>query len=138
MDAPDLAVPPSNEDCWDFGADPVRVARARRLLHNDEFYYHLSETFRALSDTTRAKIVHALLHQELCSCDLAAVLGMTAPAVSHHLRTLRQLRLVKSRREGKLVYYSLDDDHIQILLDVAAGHIQHIAGVNAGGSAGQG
>jgi DNA-binding transcriptional ArsR family regulator len=74
------------------------------------------------------------LHQELCPCDLAAVVGLTAAAVSHHLRTLRQLRLVKSRREGKQVYYSLDDSHIQTLLDVAAGHIQHIAGISTGHS----
>jgi ArsR family transcriptional regulator, lead/cadmium/zinc/bismuth-responsive transcriptional repressor len=113
------------EVCWEHRSHPERVALAREQLESDEFYYLLAEIFRALADETRAKIVYSLLRQELCPCDLAVIVGMTAPAVSHHLRILRLGRLVKSRRVGKQVYYSLDDAHIQILLDVASGHVRH-------------
>jgi len=81
--------------------------------------------FGALGDATRAKIVHALLHQELCTCDLAAVVGVSESGVSPHLRLLRALRLVKSRRAGKFVYYSLDDAHIALLMQVGLTHLGH-------------
>ena len=92
---------------------------------DDSIYTELAETFRALADPSRAKIVYSLLRQELCVCDLAAVVGVSESAVSQHLRVLRTLRLVKSRRDGKVVYYSLDDLHIQVLLAVCLSHIQH-------------
>jgi len=103
--------------------DHDRVARGRELLFDDELYFELAETFRALADSTRAKIVSSLLEQELCVCDLAAVVGMSESAVSQHLRVLRNLRLVKTRRDGKLVYYSLDDAHVRALLDVSISHL---------------
>ena len=99
--------------------DAGRVARGRELLLDDDVYFELAETFRALADSSRAKIVSSLLQQELCVCDLAAVVGMSESAVSQHLRILRNLRLVKTRREGKLVYYALDDAHVRELLDVS-------------------
>lgn len=105
--------------------DPTSIARGRQLLLHDEVYAELAETFRALADFSRAKIVYSLLQQELCVCDLAAVVGLSESAVSQHLRVLRSLRLVKSRREGKCVYYSLDDAHIQVLLNVCLNHVQH-------------
>ncbi len=77
-----------------------------------------------MADSTRAKIVYSLLRHELCTCDLAAILGSSESAVSQHLRMLRQLRLVKSRRAGKLVFYSLDDAHIRILLAVCLNHVR--------------
>ena len=116
IDDPDTCLVP--------GADQERVQHGRNLLLDDDAYFHLAETFRALADGTRAKIVYSLLQQELCTCDLAAIIGTSESAVSQHLRTLRQLRLVKSRRSGKLVFYSLDDAHIRILLTVCLNHVQ--------------
>lgn len=82
----------------------------------------LSEIFKVLGDETRTKILFLLAHQELCVCDLAAVLDMSLPAVSHHLRLLKAMRLVKYRRDGKTVNYSLDDEHIINLIREAQEH----------------
>ena len=102
--------------------DPRRVDEARRRLLDDEVYVDLAETFRALADSTRAKIVHLLAEQPLCVCDLAQVARVSEPAVSQHLRLLRALRIVRGRREGKMVYYSLEDGHVRALLGMALGH----------------
>lgn len=104
--------------------DQDREATARTLLFDADTYAHLADLFRALGDATRAKIVSSLLEQELCTCDLAALTGISESAVSQHLRLLRALRLVKSRRHGKLVYHSLDDAHIAILLQVGLSHVR--------------
>ena len=112
------------DGCQVGGADRERVARGREMLLEDETYFEVAETFRALADGTRAKIIYSLLHQELCTCDLAAIIGGSESAVSQHLRVLRQLRLVKSRRAGKMVFYSLDDTHIRILLSVCLSHVR--------------
>jgi len=82
----------------------------------------VAETFKVLGDATRVRIVHALSLAELCTTDLAALLGMSEPAVSHHLRVLRQMRLVRYRRQGRLVYYALDDEHIRRLFDDSLRH----------------
>ena len=82
----------------------------------------LSELFRVLGDETRTKILYLLSRQELCVCDIAQILEMSLPAVSHHLRLLKMMRLVKYRRDGKVVYYSLDDDHIMNLIHQAREH----------------
>ncbi|MFW5711102.1 MAG: ArsR/SmtB family transcription factor [Spirochaetota bacterium] len=82
----------------------------------------VSEIFKALSDETRTKILYLLAEGELCVCDLADILSMSLPAISHHLRLLRTMRLVKYRRQGKQAYYSLDDDHIVQLIKVAQEH----------------
>ncbi len=103
--------------------DAERVVRGQQLLLDDDVYFELAETFRALADSSRAKIVYSLLQQELCVCDLAAVVGMSESAVSQHLRVLRNLRLVKTRRDGKLMYYALDDAHVRHLLDVSLSHL---------------
>ena len=104
---------------------PEKVAEARRRLLDDRAYASLAETFGALADSNRAKIVYSLLEQELCVCDIAAVVGISESAVSQHLRILRNLRLVKQRKEGRMMYYSLDDDHIHKLLDVCLEHVGH-------------
>lgn len=101
------------------------VLRARELLSDEETYIDLSSLFAALADTTRVKLVHVLLRQELCTCDLAATLGVSESATSQHLRLLRALRLVKSRRSGKVVYHSLDDEHIAALIRVGLVHLGH-------------
>jgi ArsR family transcriptional regulator, lead/cadmium/zinc/bismuth-responsive transcriptional repressor len=101
------------------------VRRARSLLAGEETYGELSSLFAALADTTRVKLVHVLLRQELCTCDLAATLGVSESATSQHLRLLKALRLVKSRRAGKVVYHSLDDEHIAALIRVGLVHLGH-------------
>lgn len=83
----------------------------------------LAETFAALSDPTRVRIIFALSEQELCVLDLARLLGLTGSAVSHQLRLLRGQRLVRYRKEGKIAYYSLDDDHIRNLLEECVKHV---------------
>lgn len=105
-------------------AAPGSIERARARLLTDEAYVDLAETFRALADSTRAKIVHVLADQPLCVGDLAQVVGVSEPAVSQHLRLLRSLRIVRGRRAGKMVYYSLEDDHVRALLGLALGHSQ--------------
>jgi DNA-binding transcriptional ArsR family regulator len=83
----------------------------------------LAETFQVLGDPTRVRIVHALFLSELCVSDLAQVLGMSESAVSHQLRTLRQMAVVRTRRDGKLVYYALHDDHVRRLFTQSLEHV---------------
>jgi ArsR family transcriptional regulator, lead/cadmium/zinc/bismuth-responsive transcriptional repressor len=85
----------------------------------------LAETFQALSDPNRVRMISALIDQELCVCDLASLLGMSQSAVSHQLRLLRNLRLVKHRKDGRTVYYSIDDDHIRDLFQRGLEHYHH-------------
>jgi ArsR family transcriptional regulator len=84
----------------------------------------LAEIFKALGDTTRVRMLDALARDEVCVCDLAGMLGLTESAVSHQLRLLRSLRLVKSRRDGRHIYYVLDDDHIAGLFKQGLEHVQ--------------
>ncbi len=100
-----------------------RVRSARKALGDDQTTLELSETFRVLSDPTRLKIVLALAREELCVCDIATLLGMTDSAISHQLRLLKNLRVVKYRKGGKMAYYSLDDEHIEDLLRFATRHV---------------
>lgn len=103
---------------------PDDVVRARAALLDRRLYHDLATLFAALADPTRASIVHVLSRQELCTADLALTLGLHRPAASQHLRVLRQLRIVRSRREGRLVLYSLDDVHVADLLDRSLEHLQ--------------
>jgi len=101
------------------------VSEVSKSMPEDSKVEKLASLFKALGDPTRAKIMFALSRQELCVCDLQAVLNMSQSAVSHQLRLLRNLRLVKYRREGKMVYYSLDDEHIRRLFAEGLKHIEH-------------
>jgi DNA-binding transcriptional ArsR family regulator len=103
--------------------DADRVLQGRALLLGDEVYGDAAAIFRALGDTSRAKIVFSLLQQELCVCDLAAVCELSESATSQHLRILRGLRIVKLRRDGRMSYYSIDDDHVRVLLGVCLNHL---------------
>jgi ArsR family transcriptional regulator len=95
----------------------------------------LAETFRALGDPTRVRILDALSHDELCVCDVATLIGMSESAVSHQLRLLRNLRLVRARREGRMVFYALDDQHIVTLFQQGLRHVTEAdAGVSEGAS----
>ena len=86
-------------------------------MPKDENLYDLAEFFKVFGDTTRIKIIYVLFQSELCVCDIAALLGMTQSAISHQLRVLKQARLVKYRKDGKVVYYSLDDEHVQTIFN---------------------
>lgn len=99
------------------------VALRPRLL-SDPSVAALAETFRALGDATRVRVLDALSRAELCVQDLAGLLGLTQSAVSHQLRLLRSLRLVRTRRDGRLVFYALDDDHIVKLFGQGLEHVE--------------
>jgi ArsR family transcriptional regulator, lead/cadmium/zinc/bismuth-responsive transcriptional repressor len=105
---------------------PEGVRAGRESLLPDTEYRALADTFQALADPTRLKIVYSLMTQEHCTCDLAAITDISEPAVSQHLNVLRRLRLVKSRRDGKFVYHSLDDAHIGTLLAVCLEHVKDV------------
>ena len=99
------------------------VARVKEKMPQEEPIYEVSELFKVIGDSTRSRIICALHIEELCVNDLSALLNMTQSAVSHQLRILRQARLVKSRKDGRVVYYSLDDDHIGEIFSLAFAHI---------------
>ena len=100
------------------------VNKAKETMPEDETLYDLAELFKVFGDTTRIKILYALFASEMCVCDIADLLGMTHSAISHQLRVLKNARLVKFRKEGKVVYYSLDDNHISQIFDCGLAHIQ--------------
>jgi ArsR family transcriptional regulator len=108
-------------DCYCIHEDVIE--RVRSAMPDDETLFNLADLFKMFADSTRIKIISALLNAEMCVCDIAALLGMTDSAISHQLRSLRQTKLVRSRRDGKIVYYSLDDDHVQTILSQGLCHI---------------
>ena len=99
------------------------VVRVKDQLPAEETLYDLAELFKVFGDTTRIKIICALFESDMCVCDLSCLLNMTQSAISHQLRVLKSARLVKFRREGKVVYYSLDDEHIKHIYDAGLNHI---------------
>jgi DNA-binding transcriptional ArsR family regulator len=99
------------------------VTKVRECIPKEETLYDLAELFKVFGDTTRIKMLCALFQSEMCVCDMAALLGMTQSAISHQLRVLKQTRLVKFRKEGKVVYYSLDDEHVKQIFDQGLIHI---------------
>ncbi|MDN5294268.1 MAG: ArsR family transcriptional regulator, lead/cadmium/zinc/bismuth-responsive transcriptional [Eubacteriales bacterium] len=101
-----------------------RVAQVRAAKLSEEEVENLAALFKAMGDPTRLQIIDVLSHGELCVCDIAALLGKTVSAVSHQLRYLRTMKLVRYRREGKIVYYSLDDDHIFALYRQGLEHVR--------------
>lgn len=116
----------ADEQCDVFCYDDVKVERVSSVL-NKENLSPVSKMFKALGDETRLKIAYALLQEdELCVCDVSTIIGATVATVSHHLRHLRQLGMAKSRKEGKLVFYSLDDDHIRTLVSIALIHSKEV------------
>lgn len=112
------------DSCDVFHIDPARVARLRAALIGSDAVSALAETFRVLGDPTRVRMLDALSHGELCVCDIATLLGLSESAVSHQLRLLRSLRLVRARREGRMVYYALDDRHIVTLFRQGLSHVE--------------
>lgn len=100
-----------------------KVRKVKEHLPEEEVLYDLAELFKVFGDSTRIKILCALFEEEMCVCDISSLLGVSQSAISHQLRVLKQARLVKFRREGKIVYYSLADDHIKHIFDQGLNHI---------------
>lgn len=99
------------------------VNKVKDNMPTEEDIYEVSELFKVFGDSTRARIICALLQSEMCVCDISALLGSSQSAISHQLRILKTGRLVKSRREGKVIYYSLADEHIFKLFEIAFTHV---------------
>lgn len=102
------------------------VKKAKQTMPEDGIIYDLAEFFKVFADSTRMKIIYALLEQELCVCDIANIVQTTQSAISHQLRVLKQSKLVKYRKEGKVVYYSLDDEHIAQIVKKGRDHIEEL------------
>jgi len=100
-----------------------KANKLRKDLFAKDTLDDLAETFKVLGDPTRLKIIHLLSKQELCVCALASILMVTDSVISHQLRTLRNLRLVKFRKDGQMTYYTLDDDHIKNLFNQGLAHV---------------
>lgn len=100
------------------------VDEVRLQMPLDEDLMNVADLFKVFSDSTRVKIISALLKSEMCVCDIAVLLNMSKSAISHQLRTLRQTRIVKTRKDGKVVYYSLDDAHVGNILEQGLDHIR--------------
>ncbi len=114
-----------NECCEEVRHDELQVQEAQQALVDALTAERMAQTFRALADPTRVRILSALTKTELCVSDLAVVLGMSISAISHQLRLLRGLRLVRRRRAGKHIYYALDDEHVRDLFERGLEHVQH-------------
>lgn len=99
------------------------ISNVKKVLPKSETLYDLAEFFKVFADNTRIKIICALFESEMCVCDLSVLLGVSQSAISHQLRTLKGARLVRTRRDGKVVYYSLDDEHIKNIFDEGLRHI---------------
>lgn len=99
------------------------INKVKSNMLDDEVLYDLADLFKVFGDSTRMKIIYALFMSEMCVCDISALLGMNQSAISHQLKVLRQSKLVKYRKDGKVVYYSLDDDHIKEIFNQGLMHI---------------
>lgn len=102
---------------------PDLISSVTADMPDEELLYDLAELFRIFADSTRIKILYALFEAEMCVCDIAALLNMTQSAISHQLRVLKQAKLVKFRREGKTVFYSLADDHVRTIIGMGMEHL---------------
>lgn len=100
------------------------VAHVREAMEDTEVLYAVSDFFKVMADSTRMRIMAALDNEEMCVCDLSALLDMTKSAISHQLKSLKDAQLVKSRREGKNVYYTLKDDHVRSIIEMGIEHIK--------------
>lgn len=103
---------------------PEQIGQVVQEMPPEETLFDLAELFKIFGDSTRIKILYALFEAELCVCDIAEILNMSQSAISHQLRTIKQARLVKNRREGKTIYYSLADDHVKTIIGMAMEHLE--------------
>ncbi len=111
-------------DCEMIHADVVEDVRDK--MHEKELLHQNASFFKVLGDPTRMRIVAALDKSEMCVCDLAVLLNMTKSAISHQLKTLREANFVKSRRDGKVVYYTLKDEHVRIIFEMGIEHVSEV------------
>ena len=111
------------ETCQEHHSHGDAVSYAENHMLDDDTLFETSEFFKALSDSSRLKIIAALISKELCVCDLCEIVGQSQSAVSHQLRVLRAARIVKFRKEGKMVYYSIDDAHIAEIIQTTIRHL---------------
>lgn len=102
------------------------VEKVKKIMPEDGFIYDLAEFFKVFADSTRMKVIYALKENELCVCDIANIVNTTQSAISHQLRILKQAKLVKFRKAGKVVYYSLDDEHISEIVKKGSEHIEEL------------
>ena len=102
------------------------VKKVKEKMPEDGLIYDMAELFKVFADSTRMKIIYALMEEELCVCDIANIVKTTHSAISHQLRILKQSKLVKYRKEGKEVYYSLDDEHIEQIVKKGREHIEEL------------
>lgn len=114
---------PTDERCEYIHVHEEIVSRVREAMPEDEDLFDLAELFKIFGDSTRIKILYVLLESEMCVCDLAQLLGMTQSAISHQLQVLKKSKLVKYRRDGKTVFYSLSDAHVRTIIDQGMEHI---------------
>lgn len=112
------------ETCIVKGIHRDTIRSVKRKMPDSVLLYEMADLFKLFSDSTRLGILWALSESEMCVCDLCALLKMKQPAVSHQLKNLKQSRIVKARRDGKVVFYSLDDEHIRKLLNFGMEHVQ--------------
>lgn len=111
-------------ECCDFiHAHEDIVKKVQKEMPSEDTLYDLTELFRIFGDSTRVRILYVLFEAEMCVCDIAMLLGLTQSAVSHQLRALKNARLVKARRDGKTVFYSLADDHVKTIIDQGLEHV---------------
>ena len=110
-------------DCNIIHEDSVEFAKSK--MPNDEIFYKLADFYKLIGDTTRCKILFVIDSHEMCVCDIANALSMTKSSISHQLAILRENGIVRSRKEGKEVYYTLDDEHIKKLYEIGLEHILH-------------
>ena len=111
--------------CIAHSIDSSSIEDLKNSLHEEEEIDLLTNIFKALSDPTRVRIIYILSKSSLCVCDISTILDMTQSSISHHLRVLRDTKLVKFKRKGKLVIYSLDDDHVLKLFEQGLDHVKH-------------
>ncbi|MBQ8300582.1 MAG: helix-turn-helix transcriptional regulator [Clostridia bacterium] len=104
--------------------NPQIIARLKNQIPDDETTTNLAEMFKVFGDNTRIRILWALFDKELCVYDIANELGMSQSAISHQLKTLKQARLIKSRRDGKNAFYSIDDDHVKKIIEQMLIHVE--------------
>ena len=114
------------ERCGCMHVHEAIVNQVNQNMPDEEVLYDLAELFKIFGDSTRIKILYVLFESEMCVCDIAQLLGMTQSAISHQLRSLKQSRLVKARREGKTVFYSLADGHVRTILDQGMEHVAEL------------
>lgn len=112
------------ERCDEFCTHGDVIHAVEPQMPGEEQLYDLAELFKMFGDTTRIRILYVLFESEMCVCDIAALLNMTQSAISHQLRLLKQAKLVKNRREGKTVFYSLADEHVRTIIDQGMEHVE--------------